>query len=264
MIGAFAITVGIAAAALVPPRTETGFLNRELTVGQDTYRYEVYLPAAFDESRRWPVILFLHASSERGSDGVRPTSIGLGAAIRSNPERFPAIVVFPQVPEGKPWAGDAERAALEALDNSVEEFHGDPDRVYVVGISMGARGALQLAAQHPDRFAAVVAVGGWVVPPKQIAELDVTPPPSGANPYASLAEGLKGLPCRLYAGSRDTIVPPSESRRLALALHDLGADVKYNEFPDVGHAAWEKAFADSELWSWMFTKRRTAGSSATP
>jgi len=132
---------------------------------------------------------------------------------------------------------------------------------------MGARGALQLAAQHPERFAALIAVGGWVVPPKQIAELDASPVPSGVNPYAAMAEGLKGLPVRLYAGSRDTIVPPSESRRLALALHDLGADVKYNEFPDVGHAAWEKAFADSDLWSWLLTRRRSAGTprvTATP
>jgi len=244
------------AAALVPP-PETGFLNRSVAVGAETYRYQVYVPSGFDESRRWPVILFLHGSGERGSDGIRPTAVGLGNAIRSNPERFPALVVFPQVPEGKRWAGDAAAAALDAVDRTIAEFHGDPDRVYLVGISLGARGALQLAAQHPERFAAIIAVCGWVVPPKQIADLDPTTAPDGVNPYVALATPLKGLPIRLYHGSQDTIVPASESRRLALALHDLGAEAKYNEFPDVGHAAWEKAFADPELWRWMFTKRKT-------
>jgi len=258
VIGALTITWSMVAATLVPPQIETGFLNRALTLGGETFRYQVYVPASFDPSRRWPVVLFLHGSGERGSDGIRPTAVGLGAAIRANPERFPAIVVFPQVPEAKRWAGDAAAAAIQALDQSIAEFHGDPERVYVVGISMGGRGALQIAADHAERFAALVAVCGWVVPPKQIADLDPSTTPAGVNAYVAMATGLKSLPVRLYHGSLDTIVPPAESRRLALALHDLGADAKYNEFADVGHAAWEKAFADPELWSWLFSKRRTA------
>jgi predicted peptidase len=261
VIGTLTITMTMVAVSLIPPQSETGFLNRALTVGGDTYRYQVYVPASFNPSRRWPVILFLHGSGERGSDGIRQTAVGLGAAIRANPERFPAIVVFPQVPEGKRWAGDAAAAALQAVDQSITEFHGDPDRVYAVGISMGGRGALQIAAEHPERFAALIAVCGWVVPPKQIADLDPSTSPAGVNPYVAMATGLKEQPLRLYHGSLDTIVPPAESRRLALALHDLGAEAKYNEFADVGHAAWEKAFADAELWSWMFSKRRTAQAS---
>lgn len=259
MIALLTITVGIAAAALVPPGQETGFLNRALSEGGETFRYQVYVPAAFDPSHAWPVVLFLHGSAERGSDGVRPTAIGLGAAIRANPERFPAIAVFPQAPEGRRWADSSETAALDALDAAVAEFHGDPQRIYLVGISLGGRGALQIAARHPDRFAAVVAVGGWVVPPKAIADLEPpAPATAGVNPYVAMAQSLKGVPIRLFHGSQDTIVPPSESRRLAVALHDLGADATYHEFSDVGHAAWEKAFADSDLWKWMFGRRRSA------
>jgi len=115
-----------------------------------------------------------------------------------------------------------------------------------------------MLTDYAEHFAALVAVCGWVVPPKQIADLDPSTTPAGVNAYVAMATGLKSLPVRLYHGSLDTIVPPAESRRLALALHDLGADAKYNEFADVGHAAWEKAFADPELWSWLFSKRRTA------
>jgi predicted esterase len=84
-----------------------------------------------------------------------------------------------------------------------------------------------------------------------------------------MAQALRTVPIRLYHGTLDTIVPPSESRRLAVALHDLGGDAEYHEFPQVGHAAWEKAFADPELWKWMFLKRRranapTTGATGTP
>jgi predicted peptidase len=263
VIGVFAITVGMVAAALVPPGAETGFLNRSLTVGGQTFRYQVYVPSSYDPSRAWPVVLFLHGSGERGSDGIRQTSVGLGAAIRAYPERFPAIVVFPQAPEYRRWAGEAESAALEALDRAVAEFHGDPERLYLVGISMGGRGALEIASHSPGRFAAAIAVCGWVVPPKEIADLEpATTVAPGTDPYAEMAKTLKDLPIRLYHGSQDTIVPASESRRLTLALHELGADAHYNEFAGVGHAAWDKAFSDPEVWKWLFSKRR--GATAPP
>src|ERR1700692_4094845 len=43
----------------MPPR-EIGFLIRSVTVHGTTYPYTVYVPRAFDASKRWPVILFLH------------------------------------------------------------------------------------------------------------------------------------------------------------------------------------------------------------
>lgn len=63
--------------------------------GQD-YRYQVYVPHAYTPAERWPVILFLHRAGERGSDGLLQTAVGLGDAIRRNPARYPALVVFPQ------------------------------------------------------------------------------------------------------------------------------------------------------------------------
>ena len=71
---------------------ETGFLNRSIAVRGDDYPYSVYVPRAYDPSKRWPVILFLHGSGERGADGLRSTQIGVAAAIRADPERVPAIV----------------------------------------------------------------------------------------------------------------------------------------------------------------------------
>ena len=32
-------------------------------------------------------------------------------------------------------------------------------------------------------------------------------------------------------------------------------DVKYTEYPDVGHGAWDPAYADPELWKWLFAQR---------
>ncbi|HEY4641356.1 MAG TPA: phospholipase, partial [Thermoanaerobaculia bacterium] len=99
----------LAFAALLSCRTmmphETGFLIRSVTVRGITYPYSVYVPREFDASKSWPVILFLHGSGERGTDGLKPTQIGVAAAIRANPDRVPAIAVFPQAPPDSRWLG---------------------------------------------------------------------------------------------------------------------------------------------------------------
>lgn len=98
--------------ALAAQAVETGFLNRQVDVGGRSYRYQVYLPPSYTPSQRWPVILFLHGGGERGTDGLLQTQVGLGAALRKDAERFPAIVVFPQVPPDSFWVGTPARAAI--------------------------------------------------------------------------------------------------------------------------------------------------------
>jgi predicted peptidase len=36
----------------------------------------------------------------------------------------------------------------------------------------------------------------------------------------------------------------------------LGADVRYTEFPGVGHNAWDPAYGNAELWTWLLAQRR--------
>src|SRR5688500_819213 len=128
--------LNLAAPALaLGPDAKAGFLGRSVRVGDVDHAYKVYVPPSFDPARTWPVILFLHGAGERGTDGVQQTEVGLGRVLRANPERFPAVVVFPQAPPGQVWLGDRARVATSALDQAIAEFRGDPDRIYLVGLS---------------------------------------------------------------------------------------------------------------------------------
>ncbi|HEU0014232.1 MAG TPA: alpha/beta hydrolase-fold protein, partial [Longimicrobium sp.] len=146
-------------------RRETGFLFRTLALGDSTYRYQVYVPPEYTPRRRWPVILFLHGAGERGTDGLAQTQVGLPAAIRRGVERWPAIVVIPQARPEQSWTGEMERLALSALARTEREYHTDPARVYLTGLSMGGYGTWSIAARHPGRFAALLVVCGGVHPP---------------------------------------------------------------------------------------------------
>lgn len=238
---------------------ETGFLDRVVTDAGTQSRYQLYVPPDLDRSRKWPVILSLHGAGERGSDGLLQTAIGVGNAIRRYRELIPAVVVFPQVPDHGLWLGQSARVALHALDAAVVELSGDPDRIYVVGLSMGGYGAWEMASAHPERFAAIVSVCGGVTPPGTGATL-LQPPQVAHNapdPFAAVAARVASIPAWLFHGADDTIVPPSQSRSLVAAFRAAGGDPRYTEYPDAGHNSWDHAFAEPELWTWLLAQRRS-------
>lgn len=243
----------------MPAAAQTGFLDRRIVAGGSSFPYVVYVPRDYDSRRAWPVILFLHGAGERGTDGVRPTQVGLGSAIRFSPEKFPAIVVFPQVPPDQRWIDGPAEAAMNALDAVSSEFHVDGDRVYLTGISMGGYGAWHLAMAHRARFAAAIVVCGGLLPHESAKSVRRSPLlSSAADPYAAAASMLRGLPTTIFHGTRDTVVPVEESRSMAAALRQVDADrVRYVELPDVGHNAWDPAYADAALWEWLFAQRRS-------
>lgn len=236
---------------------ETGFLARSLTIGATAYPYVVYVPRDYDPSRAWPVILFLHGSGERGTDGWRETIHGVANTIRFEPARVPAIVVFPQAPPDTRWLDEPADAAMQALDRAIAEFHGDPSRVYITGLSMGGYGTLHLAMAHPDRFAAAVVVCGGLLTHPTTTAVRQSPLTLGGDPYAIAAGKLRGLPIWFFHGVNDDVIPIDESRHLVAALQNAGApDVHLTEYPGVGHGAWDRAYGEAAMWTWLFAQNR--------
>jgi predicted peptidase len=156
--------------------------------------------------------------------------------------------------------GDLARLAQAALDQTMAEFRGDPDRVYLAGLSMGAYGAWVMAFEDPGRYAAIVSVAGGIVPPSgRRARLAQLPPTLQADdPYAATAARVKAIPSWLFHGAGDPTVPVTESRQLAAALKQAGASVRYTEYEGAGHNVWDRSFSEPELPAWLFAQRRGA------
>lgn len=235
------------------------FVERSVTVEGHTSRYQVFVPAnAAAQRGALPVVLFLHGSGERGSDGVKQTEAGLGPHLRSHARDFPALVVLPQVPEDEEWSGINNRIALAALDATIAEFGADPQRQYLTGMSMGGYGSWNIALDHPTRFAAIVPVCGAVLAPRAVrATLLVESVAGKADPYAAMASQLKATPIWMFHGAKDDVVLPEDDRRLKAAFDQAGAaDVRYTEYPQGNHNAWDATYADAAMWKWLFAQRR--------
>lgn len=242
----------VACAAPAPP-DESSFVSRTVTVDGVEHAYRVFVPQT--GRHPLPVILFLHGSGERGDDNRAQIGTGLGPWLRTHADAFPALVVFPQSPRGRSWDGDVARAAMAALDAASREFDGDPRRTYLTGMSRGGYGTWSLALEHPDRFAALAPVCGGITDPPGRHDLAVEAVAAAPDPFAAAAQRLRGIPSWIFHGARDDVVPPAQSRRMAEALRDAGADVRYTEFPEANHNSWDPAYATPELWTWLFAQR---------
>ena len=239
---------------------ETGFLNRAVNVAGIAYRYQVYVPENWDKHKSWPVILFLHGAGERGDDGRLQTDVGLGHAIRKNSVAFPFIVVMPQCRRDSTWTNlGMQQQALAALDASIHEFNGDRQRIYLTGLSMGGFGTWDLSAQYPGKFAAYVVICGGISPLPGFPEIAVNFAKQGKNkvddPYAETARLVGKTPVWIFHGDADPLVPVEESRKMKAALEAAHGNVRYTEYPGVGHESWDKAYAEPDLVPWLLQQR---------
>ena len=236
------------------PTQETGFLNRKIEINRVTYRYQVYIPEEWrrDDHKLWPVILFLHGRGERGSEGMWQTQIGLPEAIRDHPDRWPFIVVMPQCAIDRYWT-DREMLtmAIAELDLETAEFHGDPARTYLSGLSLGGYGSWELARQYPTRWAAVaIAAGGifWSYAPDRWQQASTL-----SNEYA---RAVGRTPIWLFHGADDKIVAPRQDELLYTALKASGGHVRLWVYQGLKHDCWSRAYNEPELPRWLISRRR--------
>jgi predicted peptidase len=237
LLPALALLLIVPAARAAEP--DRGFLQRVYkdADGHEA-KYALFVPHSYTPDQPVPVILFLHGAGQAGTDGVRPTRIGLGNAIRQREMSFPFLAVLPQAQRRdrnlfQTWfPGHAEGdRALAILDEVQKQFSTDPKRLYLTGLSMGGFGTWQMAVKFPGRWAAIAPVCG------------------GGDPAA--AEAVKDVPCWCFHGDADRAVPVSFARLMVEGLRKAGASPRYDEYPGVGHNSWDRAYATDELYQWL-------------
>ena len=130
---------------------------------------EDFKPQKCEQKESWPLLLFLHGAGERGDNLDLVKKHGPPKLIDGG-KQFPFIVLSAQCPNGQWW----EPFTLTALlDEIVEKYTVDQDRIFLTGLSMGGFGTWSLASRTPNRFAAIVPIcgGGDPFQVKQIAHV---------------------------------------------------------------------------------------------
>lgn len=242
--GLWPVLGGLLSAALPASGGRQGKLqSRSVEVNDAAYTYQVYIPAKLEGERDAPVIVFLHGINQRGAGGFVPTEGTAGALVRRYLDQVPAVVLLPQCRASSYWSDPVmEQAVMQALDRTVEEFGADPRRIYLTGVSMGGYGVWHLAAQRPGTFAALVSICGGS-------------PLRGGDRFTPIARKVAKTPAWLFHGADDAVVPVAESRQMVAAVKNENGNVRYNEYPGVGHNVWMKVLSEKELMPWLLSLR---------
>jgi pimeloyl-ACP methyl ester carboxylesterase len=136
--------------------------------------------------------------------------------------------------------------AMEALDQETVEFHADPDRTYLTGLSLGGYGAWELARLYPHRWAAVAMVSSgvfWSYAPERWQEASTLP--------AEYARALGRTSVWLFHGTDDNVVTPRESELMFEALKAAGGRVRLWLYQGLKHDSWTRAYNEPELPRWL-------------
>ena len=199
--------------------------------------YRLLKPKRYLSARKYPLVVFLHGSEERGTDNDTPIQIRKGAyEFVATAKTYSYFMLIPQCPSGMEWSGKPIRLVFELIQKVYQDFSIDPDRIYAVGLSMGAMGMWELVIRQPETFAAGISVCGW----------------HSTNQMAK----IKNIPFLVFHGTRDQAVPVKGSRKLVQALQEIGGRVEYIEYQGADHFIWEKTFTDHDVIDWLFKQSK--------
>jgi pimeloyl-ACP methyl ester carboxylesterase len=223
--------------------TEQGELQFDLSFdhglnqnpGNVQYRYLSYTPKEYniDTLKKWPLIIYLHGGSRRGTDLIKLYADGITDQIYRGRE-FPFIIIAPQCPEHIRWSTD------NWFENLYKEVTGkyriDTNRVYLTGFSLGGAGTWYIAAKYPDKFAAIAPMSGFT------SHMDFIDNNIGR---------LIDMPIWAFHGKIDIVVPFEETERITKVLVGKNKDLRFSVEPAVGHWINWIVYPNQELYDWF-------------
>jgi predicted peptidase len=231
--------------------------EKRLFVGKRASKlpFRLLRPKNVARDEHYPLVVFLHGAGERGSDNN--AQLKWCAKDFAKPEvrsKHPCFVVVPQCPKGGKWVdtpwdqsrsfpmpaepSPSMQSLIGLVDRLERELPIDSNRIYLGGLSMGGYGVWDLLARQPKRFAAAFPICG------------------GGDP--AMAKSFAHTPLWVFHGADDEIVPFARSQDMVDALNAAGTkNLRFSNYPGVGHHSWLNAFAEPELFGWLFSQRRS-------
>ncbi len=223
--------------------------------------YWLYLPKAYDQTRKWPMIMYLQGGEASASPN--PNTVQDGGPFhyitQPNsvlPDSF--VIVNPHMRTGsradRQWYKNAAEL-VRIVDQVIEQHRVDPDRVYLAGLSRGGIGTWGTAKRFPEKFAAII-------------------PVAGALTCKSRCEDIRDLPMWIMHNTGDPVIDyeyavstvnhfESMYGKAFLKLKDFNISVGQMQHPfvftsiDSDQHGVSGAFSSTTVYHWLLDKRKS-------
>ncbi len=209
------------------------FLNYN---GSVPMAFRIKFPRTYtsNTTAKFPVMIFLHGAGEVGcssNGGVynNEKQVWLGGKLfldRVNSGEFDGFLVYPQLVMNSSdcwgaWGSTSTSnftAIVAMLDSLAKYARLDADRTIVDGLSGGGYGAWRFADLYPQRITKIA--------------------PSAAAGSTTNRTKFVHIPIWFATGGKDPDPSPAQADYALNRMKEIGADIKYTRFPDLGHAVW--------------------------
>jgi poly(3-hydroxybutyrate) depolymerase len=194
--------------------------------------YALFVPSGYDKEKKSPLVIALHGL------GGNPQQFMRTRGLTEQAEKRGYIVAAPMGYNERGWYGQSvpkfgkkdgdpanlgelsEKDVMNVLGIVKKEYSVDPDRVYLMGHSMGGGGTWFLGIKHADEWAALAPIAPAIFS-KRPDEL----------------EKIKSMPVILVQGDKDALVPVAGARRWAEQMKKLEMTYDYIEVEGGDHGS---------------------------
>ena len=176
--------------------------------------YRLLIPESYKAGRPASLVVALH-----GMGGDENSMFdAYGGQLKREAERLGFVVVCPKGRDtASMYRGSAEQDVMDVIAEARRDYAIDPNRIYLMGHSMGGYGTWSVAMAHPDVFAAIGPISGG----------------GDASGMVKIAH----IPEYVVHGDDDRTVSVTQSRTMVAAGKKAGADITYVEVPGGSHVS---------------------------
>jgi hypothetical protein len=197
-------------------------------IGPHDVQYFLGVPANYDRTKPWPLVIRLPALNTLISDlnnlpkadeVVRRYSEWAADELKAHPD---ALVLMPLINFDELYGPSYKgmNTVMQALHHVAGRVNVDPKRVYMLGHGMAAHATWNLALHYPTYFAAINPLAGAASADWQRVRLF----------------NLKNTLPVVWADTTDKVVPSNQSAALVTVLKNFKYDVIFEQTKTIGHA----------------------------
>ena len=207
--------------------------EEQIVVRARTYQYALVVPLTYRPDKGYAVVVCLHGAGFSGDAYLERWQSRLSDDY---------ILVCPTYPSGAWFTRQAEDLVLAVIERVQAQYHIDPDRVFLTGMSNGGIGTWLIGMHHAQRFAGLAPMASG---------LDGVLMPFLAN--------LRTTPVYIIHGAKDQVMPVELSRAISRELAAIGYPHIYREHEREHPMAGGHFFPREELpdlVTWFNAQRR--------
>ena len=206
--------------------------------------YNVSVPDDYDSRLDWPLMLYFHGNGGQGTNGQnKPPASSLW--------KEKVVLIAPQsgpLNSNNWWQKDQREAAKDILDYELSRLNVNPDKIIIIGQSMGGYCSFLFARDYPEVPSVVVPIsGGWG---------NFNGGNASTSGYPSNMAPWNHIPYWIFHGKNDTTVRIASSAQAYDLMTEDGIHTKFTTYINQGHKPRHHIYNSQMFYDWAFAQDR--------